>query len=375
DADFQTAEIVARLNGFLAVALTHRHDHTDRLQAFPPVETWQRFRRGHVNIAAHFFASMTFLMSHMSTRLHVRKIILKLQVDVVDDRLVHGLLVALQSQDVIGLAVDDLLGNRFLRSHGVDGDNGAPNVHQAQQLGNRSDFIRFLGTRHLSQRQAKLASPHTDRMQSAQAFATIMTTPRRLAIDRQHRLVHAACGSRLGTQRLQPGREASLKRGRLQQRQHAPKNIFARNPVGQLQHPQQQFLFRRGPLGNGGRPAGTRQDGHQCDDDHAHERMLLIDARTWILQSVKIANDLVQTNRLSCCHDRPSVFEKLPHGEWYTRSFTRAQAYPDYPKCALALVDRPYHQWFGTSLSTLRNVAVLLRLLAELGIKLTHLEG
>ena len=43
------------------------------------------------------------------------------QLDVVAQRA----LVALQGQDVVGLLVDDLLGDGALAAHGVDGDDGA----------------------------------------------------------------------------------------------------------------------------------------------------------------------------------------------------------------------------------------------------------
>ena len=54
-------------------------------------------------------------------------------------------------------------------------------------------------------------------MQSAQAFAAIVAPPRRLAVNRQNRLLDVGrlCGRR--TQRLQPVGKTGLKRGWLQQ--------------------------------------------------------------------------------------------------------------------------------------------------------------
>ena len=44
-------------------------------------------------------------------------------------------------------------------------------------------------------------------------------------------------------QRLQPGGEAGLKRRRVEQRQHPPKDILARHAVGQVENPAQERLL------------------------------------------------------------------------------------------------------------------------------------
>ena len=68
---------------------------------------------------------MPRLLGHMPTSRHSREVVLALLVDVVDDRLMQRLLVSFQRQHIIRFAIDNLLGNRFLRSHGVDRDDRA----------------------------------------------------------------------------------------------------------------------------------------------------------------------------------------------------------------------------------------------------------
>ena len=217
------------------------------------------------------------------------------------------LLIPLQGQHIVGVAVDDLLGNRFLSSHRVDGDDGSRDVYQPQQLGNSGDFVGFLVTGNLSQRQAEFAGPDAHRVQRAQAVALIVAAPIGFAVHRVHRLVDAARLGRLGPQRLQPLIETGLKRRRVQQHQHPAKDIFAGDAGRQRQHLPQELFLERGPASDGRRPRRARQHGHQSDDHHADQRVLPIDGRTRILQVVEMGNNLVQVNPVNRCHDSSSV--------------------------------------------------------------------
>ena len=123
-----------------------------------------------------------------------------------------------------------------------------------------------------------------------------MAAPGGLAIDRKDRPVHAGRFGRVGTQRLQPIHKAPLKRIWFQERQHTPKNVFARNAVRQIQHLQEKFCFELGPFSNRRWTTGTRQHRHHRDDDDADKRVFLIDVRTWILKFVKESDNLIQTN-------------------------------------------------------------------------------
>ena len=63
------------------------------------------------------------------------------------DILAQRALVALQGEDVIGLLVEDLLGDVALAAHRVDGDDGALDRHHVEQLRDGDDLVGFL--RHL----------------------------------------------------------------------------------------------------------------------------------------------------------------------------------------------------------------------------------
>jgi len=95
---------------------------------------------------------MTFFVGRMPASIDVSKVVLNLLIDVINDTLVQCFLVSFQSQDIIGFAVDDLLRNRFLSSHRVDGDNGAFDIHHPQELRNRRNFVRFFRASDLAQR-------------------------------------------------------------------------------------------------------------------------------------------------------------------------------------------------------------------------------
>ena len=73
-------------------------------------------------------------------------------------------------QKIVRFLLDDLRGDRFLRPHRVDGDDGALDVHEPQKLGACRDFVRFLGTGHLTQRQYTNPTPRAQVNPNCQAF-------------------------------------------------------------------------------------------------------------------------------------------------------------------------------------------------------------
>ena len=55
----------------------------------------------------------------------------------------HLRLVAFEGNDVPAILSDDLPDDFLLTSGGVDGNNGALDVEQIQQIGDCRDFVRF----------------------------------------------------------------------------------------------------------------------------------------------------------------------------------------------------------------------------------------
>jgi hypothetical protein len=70
---------------------------------------------------------MTLLGRHVLTS--VRQVSIELFVDIIDDRLMQRLLVPLQRQHIVSLALDDLRSDRLLGAHRVDGDDRPFDVH------------------------------------------------------------------------------------------------------------------------------------------------------------------------------------------------------------------------------------------------------
>src|SRR5437764_727097 len=69
---------------------------------------------------------------------------------------------------VIGLLVDDLLGDVALATHRVDGHDGALDRQHVEQLGNGDDFVRLV--RHLDPRlRGGRLCPSTRRWRAAKA--------------------------------------------------------------------------------------------------------------------------------------------------------------------------------------------------------------
>ena len=92
-------------------------------------------------------------------------------IDVRDDRFRETLRVSFQSQDIVGLARNDLLGDGRLCSPRVDGDDRPFGLDQLQEFGNRRDFIRFGLGRDLTQRQSLVRRPQTDRVHAPHPLA------------------------------------------------------------------------------------------------------------------------------------------------------------------------------------------------------------
>src|ERR1700722_19939338 len=142
----ETADVIAELDRLLPVTKALRRDDPDGRQSFPEREPWQVLGGLKLEIGSRLFASMALLGSHMLTS--VFQVSVELFVDVVDDRLMQSLLVSLQPQDIVGFPIDDLLRDRLLGFHRVNGDDRPLDVYQLEKLWNCGDFVRFLSARY-----------------------------------------------------------------------------------------------------------------------------------------------------------------------------------------------------------------------------------
>ena len=120
-----------------------------------------------------------------------------------------------------------------------------------------------------------------------------MTPPRCLAVDCRHGSLHAGRRHGIGPQRFQPVGKAGLERGRLEHHQDTSEHILARYPVGQIEYLQKQLLLEGRPASDGCWTAGSGEHRQKRDDDHAAQRMPLIDCRAGILQFLEMGDHFI----------------------------------------------------------------------------------
>ena len=136
-------------------------------------------------------------------------------------------LVGLHRQQVVGAAVDDLLGNLGLAAHGVDGDDAPAQLQQRQQLGDGGDFVGMGLGAGLAQHQVILGGPGAHQVQRGPALPPVMASPQGLAVDGHHLSL-----GQLG-HRSHPGHETGAELVGVQPAEHPPKGIVGWNAVGQ----------------------------------------------------------------------------------------------------------------------------------------------
>ena len=93
------------------------------------------------------FLSATFLSATFLSGAFLSGAFLSGHLKQVLDVSVEFPLVGLHRQQVVGAAVDDLLGNLGLAAHGVNGDDAPAQLQQRQQLGDGGDFVEWAWVR------------------------------------------------------------------------------------------------------------------------------------------------------------------------------------------------------------------------------------
>jgi hypothetical protein len=69
------------------------------------------------------------------------------------DVLAQCALIAFEGEDVIGLLLDDLLGDVALAAHGIDGHDGALDLQHIEKRRNGDDLVRFVLDLDLAEHQ------------------------------------------------------------------------------------------------------------------------------------------------------------------------------------------------------------------------------
>ena len=159
-----------------------------------------------------FFGKTSFLSGHLKQVLDVS---------------VELPLIGLHRQQVVGAAVDDLLGNLGLAAHGVNGDDAPAQLQQRQQLGDGGDFVGMGLGAGLAQHQVILGGPGAHQVQRGPALPPVMASPQGLAVDGHHLSL-----GQLG-HRSRPVHETGAELVGVQPAEHPPKGIVGWNAVGQ----------------------------------------------------------------------------------------------------------------------------------------------
>jgi hypothetical protein len=73
--------------------------------------------------------------------------------------------IGLEPQQVIGAALQDLVGDRLLTAHGIHGHDAVFQVQRLEQHRDRGDLVRLAINHALAERQSLLTGPGTDQVQ------------------------------------------------------------------------------------------------------------------------------------------------------------------------------------------------------------------
>jgi len=120
-------------------------------------------------IGSHFNAAVIAVDGLVATDLSILETIGLLLGDEDLDILAQRALIAFEREDVIGLVINDLLGDVALTAHGIDAHDRALNRQQIQQFGDRDDFVRLL--RHFDLPEHEALARREGRVMWIGAFA------------------------------------------------------------------------------------------------------------------------------------------------------------------------------------------------------------
>src|SRR5829696_7696279 len=132
---------------------------------------------------------------------------------------------ALENQQVVGPARQDLLGDCSLAAHGVQRHDAVLQCELVQQFRDGCDLIGRLMNTTLAQHEALLARPGTHQVQGGSLPPAIERAPERLAINGDHFTRKAVY------ERADPGREPALESIGIDEHEHTPEGIVRGNAV------------------------------------------------------------------------------------------------------------------------------------------------
>src|SRR5258708_3388757 len=146
------------------------------------------------------------------------------------DILAQRALVAFEGEDVIGLLVEDFLGDVALAAHGVDGDDGALDRQHVEKRRDGDDLVGLV--RHFDLAEHEALARREGRHHMDRGFSAFLVggAAQRLTVDGDHIRRHA---DQLGN----PGDEATLEFRSVEGRENVAEVVVRGRPVPERQEP------------------------------------------------------------------------------------------------------------------------------------------
>ena len=164
---------------------------------------------------------------------------------------VQRTLVALQGEHVVGLLVDDRLGDVALAAHGIDGHDGAFDRQHVEQLRDSADLVGLLRHLDLAEHQALPRGEGRDHVDRRLGAALLVGSARGLAVGRDHL-------GRRARERGDPGDEAALELLGIERCEDVAEMVMRRRAVAE--RPGLSVILCVGSYGWNGR---THRYGHR----------------------------------------------------------------------------------------------------------------
>ena len=145
------------------------------------------------------------------------------------DIITEPFLIVFDLDDIIGFRGDNGLGDFFLAPHGVNGDNGSPQVQDFYQFRDSGDFVGLVSGLELAQYQADIRSPGADQVYGGFAVGLVAGAAQGLAIDGDG-LALKRCGKLPGPAGKEVMEPLGIKLGK-----ETAEGVVGRDAVGQFQ--------------------------------------------------------------------------------------------------------------------------------------------
>ena len=214
---------------------------------------------------------------------------------VAGDGLAQGRLVLIDREDVIGAVAHDLLRNRGLTVHRIDGHDGPADLQEAQQPGDARDVVGFLRGDNLPQGHFLRVRPGAHDIQCGPAIATIVRAAQAFAVDRHHFTVLDLCDG------LRPGDEGFLERAGGNPRHHLTPKISGGDAVVIGRNRPSHTRSSRPEVGNDAPAIGAAHHGPDAQQQILFQGVEFVLVGAWVLDRRQMRDQIGGYATTSSC--------------------------------------------------------------------------